>query len=204
MRLILTAIIFGATIGLISIFENKEPAVNDLIAAGQKAEIAANRMPTYTPSYSPVIFSPTPIPPIPLSTTIPPTPSASYAAPVSPKYTIQPSAQISEPTPTLIPLANSADIQVISFTNEVERGKNAKLKIKILPEFICVLKVTLPSGSISGAQGLNTPRPADLNGEIRWQWRIGSATKGGNAMLDITCGKDSQSLTKSLVMTIIE
>ena len=93
-------------------------------------------------------------------------------------------------------------VEVLSLTSPVTRGSKALLSIKTESGASCSLKVTLPSGSISSAQGLQGNKIPNQNGVISWEWRIGSTTKPGIAKLDLTCNKDGSSLIRVLEMII--
>ncbi len=156
-------------------------------------------------------FTPTPIP----HQTTTPTPTNSPQA--TPTPTQFPS---STPTPTVSPvptdtptpapstsdIPQSPEISVAVFTNPVARGNNAELKIKTSVGASCSIKLTLPSGSQSSAQGLQGSKSTDENGSIDWQWKISGSTKPSppDAKIDITCSKDGTNYSSALQMTITE
>lgn len=225
MRLILTAIVFTATISLIFIYENKKMAglsvntKNQDLAAILKTPQVKLRI-TLTPSHSPIplpritavpypvtptlnpssppviiTLSPTPIQSKPILTTPIPTIPPTLI-PVTPEIIPQPTFQPSE-TETQIP------INVLSLTSPIKRGKEAKLDIKTELSS-CKLEVVLPSGAISGASGLQGNKIPDSNSIISWQWRIGGSTKAGTANLTISCLANSKTINVTLQMVITE
>ena len=213
MRLILTAIVFTATIGLIFIYENRKMAglsVNtgnqDLAAVLKTPQVKP--LAILTSSYNPI--------PLPRITAIP------YLATPTLSPTSSPQAILTTPAPAISPTStpitpelapqstlqpSETEIQIpintLSLTSPIKRGNEAKLDIKTGLSS-CKLGVVLPSGAISGASGLQGNKIPDANSTISWQWRIGGSTKAGTANLTISCLASGKTINVTLQMVITE
>lgn len=150
-----------------------------------------------TPSFSPA----PPITPISATTpTVSPSPSLAFVNP-TPSSNYYPTAT---PEPTFSSQPSNTAIDIISLSSPIERGKEAELTIKASVGSSCSLKVTLPSGSISSAQGLAGSKNTDASGIISWRWRIGGSTKPGTAALKITCTNNNYDLEKTTELAITD
>jgi len=106
-------------------------------------------------------------------------------------------------TETVISPTPSFDISVLSQVPLLFHLKqSANLEIKTLPQTQSAIKVTLPSGSTSGAAGLTT-KSTDLTGYASWSWNISWNTKTGNGKIDLSCTKDLLKSSKSITFSII-
>ncbi len=150
--------------------------------------------PSITPSPSPTALrSPTPSPSTPPASSA--TPSATPAPSPSPSASATPSA-----TPT--PSQASESIYIVSTIPLVYKQKgDAQLQIQTYPQASCGIKVTLPSGSVSGNNALIT-KSADDSGFITWIWSISWNTKTGTGKIDLNCIHDSQPYSKSVDFSI--
>lgn len=124
------------------------------------------------------------------------------STPPSPIATATPTESI-QLTPTLQPTQQNDQITVTFLTSPIKQNELAQLDIKTAPQAQCAIKVTLPSGSQSSANGLED-KTADNSGIITWSWKINWNTKPGVAIIEIGCSKDSQYFSKTLQMEIIE
>jgi endonuclease YncB( thermonuclease family) len=68
-------------------------------------------------------------------------------------------------------------LQIISCTSPVNTGSYATLTANTSPNAECTITVYYKSGA-STASGLE-PKTADLNGNVSWEWKIGSSTSPG-------------------------
>ncbi len=203
MRLILAVIAFVATIGLIFIYDTKNPTGKtpaDLQSRLQIISAQSQETTTGTPrgtlqSYTPrpaSINTPTkqpdrtPLPQITLNYS--PTPKATAVV------------QIYSPSP--IPTRSPA-MSVLSLTSPIKRGGNAKLEVKTISSS-CKLGIILPSGTVSSANGLQGERVPDFNSTITWQWKISGSTNAGTANLNISCLINGATTNATLQMIITE
>lgn len=145
--------------------------------------------------------SPTPSPSTTPSQEITPVPTPSNTP--KPTPTLSPTPEISStPSPTPTPSQTSESIYVVSTVPLVYKQKtDAQLQIQTYPQASCGIKVTLPSGSISGNNALVT-KIADSSGFITWIWGISWNTKTGTGKIDLNCTYDSQSYSKSVEFTV--
>ena len=81
--------------------------------------------------------------------------------------------------------SSSPSITVVSFTETVKAGTQARVEIKGTAGVEYAIKVTLPSGTVSNAAAL-APQTADGNGMVVWEWNIAKNTKTGTARVEIT------------------
>jgi len=84
-----------------------------------------------------------------------------------------------------------------------KQKQDAEIKIQTSLQAQCSIKVTLPSGSVSGNNELVT-KMTDGSGYIKWTWSINWNTKTGTGKIDISCIKDLQNISRSLEMTITQ
>jgi hypothetical protein len=153
----------------------------------------------------------------PISTTTPLTTSTTTPIPTpTPTPTFTPTSiptpnQVPQPLPSPTPEPPQQDgqtqdnqITIISLTSPIKRGNNAKLEIQTIPGTECSIKVTLPSGTVSGAQGLQGVKISDGSGYIPWEWRIAGNTKPGTSTIEVTCTKNGSSFSKTIQMVITE
>jgi len=206
MKLLIAAITFAATLGMLFLIETgkspkEDPAqiIEALKEENTSAVISTTPTPLKTskqPSPSPQNSSKTPAPTQTLTPTLTPshTPSRTPAPMPIPTRTPTP---IKTPTPTPIPISPSPsptpsetptpiptttqivsqnNIEVLLFTSPIERGKTENFQIKVPPASSCLLKYILPNDSVSKAQDLANPKTAGDDGIINWEWRIGSTT----------------------------
>ncbi len=163
--------------------------------------------PTNSPSNSPVKII---VPAVASSTPTPtPTPSPTTPATPTPAPTTTPTATPTTTetvTPTPSPeTSNQPSITAIILTSPIARGNPAELKIQTASSASCSIKFTLPSGSVSSAQGLQS-KTADDAGIIDWQWKISGSTKPSppDAKIDLSCSKDGTVYSGYLQMTITQ
>lgn len=106
-----------------------------------------------------------------------------------------------KPTATPLP-ANSDLIKLISSIPLNFKVKSpAVVSIQTLAGIPCSIKVTLPTGSVSSAQGLE-PKTSDTAGNVSWKWNISWNTKPGTGKIIMTCSKEAQSYYYSLPFNI--
>lgn len=100
--------------------------------------------------------------------------------------------------------APSFDINLLSTLPLTFKIKQqAKLEIRTVPQAQCGIKVTLPSGTTSGASGLTT-KTTDLTGYASWSWNISWNTKVGSGKIDLNCTKDQLKSSKNFGFTITQ
>ena len=85
-------------------------------------------------------------------------------------------------------------MEIVSLTSPITRGSEANLEALTLPGERCALKVTLPSGAVSGSKGTKTEPVAGEDGIVSWTWRVGSRTTPGVGSVKVTCGLDGGSV----------
>jgi hypothetical protein len=102
--------------------------------------------------------------------------------PVTPAPTTNPAA-----TP---PPAASTGVTIVSVSSPVDAGAYASLAARTSPGAACNLSVILPSGRPSQSSGLGGAT-ADGLGQVTWNWRTGTTTRGGTATATVTCGSAS-------------
>ena len=158
---------------------------------------------TPTPNHTnpPIV---TPLPTTPRTPT--PNPTIIITPTPTPVFSIAPTQipQITQtPIPTPTPEQNqSTEIIILSPLPIIYRQRaDAELKIHILPQAQCSIKLTLPSGGISSAKGLE-PKTADNTGAITWTWGVSWNTKTGTGKIELVCTRNDQSFSKSISMSI--
>jgi endonuclease YncB( thermonuclease family) len=87
---------------------------------------------------------------------------------------------------------------IINLTSPVKVGATASLSIQTTPNTICNLDYITPSGNTSTAKGLGSTT-AGANGLCVWTWTIGSGTKPGTGILNITVDGVAQSVSIEVV-----
>jgi len=91
------------------------------------------------------------------------------------------------PTP---PPAVSKGVTIVSLSSPVKAGAYANLVARTSPGAACTMSVTLPSGRQSQSSGLG-PATTDDSGQVTWNWRTGTTTRGGIATATVACGSAS-------------
>lgn len=97
---------------------------------------------------------------------------------------------------TTTPTTN-AKIEVVSYSNSVQRNATASVKIKGKPNTRYSITVIYSSGP-SEAAGLY-PKISDSNGYVTWNWRIGGRTSFGTYPIIIEGESDSKTIYFSVV-----
>ncbi len=128
------------------------------------------------------------------TTTASPTPSASPTAEPTPPPT---AAQTQAPTqpPTQAPTA----APTVTFTSIIggPPNSNASATVQASPGASCSIRYTTPSGTVSGAAGLES-KVADGNGIASWTWKIGGNTNPGTGSVSVTC--NGVTVTSSIII----
>lgn len=173
--------------------------------------VCSSPEPTPLPSATsvPSSSSPSPTPAQTPETSAAPTQTPASSPETTPTAAPTPTTAIPTSTPSATPSPDYT-VTLVSLTSPIKRGSTAKLEIETAPEAQCSLKVTLPSGSISGAKDILTGQPlgtfkaADSSGYVTWQWQIGGSTTASppDASIDINCSSNGESYSKILQMTI--
>ncbi len=234
MKLLIAAVTFAATLGMLFLIETDKPPKEDyaqIIEAlkEENTNIVTSTTPTPVKTRTPTlpILSPTPLEKQNRGSSISqPSPSGSGETGTTPAPTYTPSRT---PTPTppstgLPPSPTPSETPAPTTTpmpspppQEVGQG------------FINITSITSPVEQNSTAQlNISTlpdtqcsikvtlpsgnqssakgleAKTADASGNTTWSWKINWNTTPGTANIDITCSKDGQNFSKSLQMTIIE
>ncbi len=87
---------------------------------------------------------------------------------------------------TEAPPDSSGNIELVSLTTPIKRGNTAKISVKALPNTSYSISVVYSSGP-STAKGLE-PKMSDSNGNVFWQWKVGSRTKAGTYTVTVSGG----------------
>ncbi len=134
---------------------------------------------TSTPVSTPVpTETPTPVPtPVPTETSTPvptPLPTATHSP---------------TPTPTVPPPdpSRALFLDVVALTSPITRGSRATLEVRTLSGARCSLRVTLPSGAVSGSSGTGAQPVAGGDGVVSWTWRVGGGTTPGVGKVRVEC-----------------
>ena len=149
---------------------------------------------TPTPVPMPVLTkTPTPVPtPVPTETPTPvPTPLPTATRSPTPTPTVPPP----NPSPALF-------LDVVGLTSPITRGSRATLEARTLSGARCSLRVTLPSGAVSGSSGTGAQPVAGGDGVVSWTWRVGGGTTPGVGKVRVECrlGGDRVEATRDLVI----
>ncbi|TSC91356.1 MAG: hypothetical protein CEN90_485 [Parcubacteria group bacterium Licking1014_17] len=133
------------------------------------------------------------------------TPTATFSpVPTQTKEPTQTKTPTPEP-PTNSPAPEQAatpiqSITITAYSASIKQKGSANISIKTELNLNCSIKVTLPSGSVSTAKGLEDQRTS-ADGTAGWTWKINWNTKTGTAHIDITCKDDIMSLSQSTSTT---
>lgn len=137
------------------------------------------------------------------------TPTATPAPTATPTPTLTPS---STPTPTATPTPASTSaltptpltpsLVIVSVTSPVARGGQATLEARTAPGADCNIAVYYQTGP-STAQGLG-PKPADAEGNVKWNWTVGANTAGGSYRIVVTAEKDGGRATATEYFRVVE
>lgn len=195
MQLIIVAITFGATVGVLFLLNSKTDGnkTEDLVALLERNVIETTSLPSAT---------------LPIAT-VTPIRSRFFPSTVAtlPTLRVLPTTSASPPT------IQTNRIDIISLTSPVERGKTASLKIVAPVGSVCLLKYILPSGSVSGASDLQSNKTSGIDGIIKWQWKIGpttkldpnnAAAKSGIGKITIDCAANGSSFNLSSPIILLE
>lgn len=82
--------------------------------------------------------------------------------------------------------ATSDSIQLVSLTTPVKAGDEADILILAKPETAYMIEIRY-GNSVSTVSGLEK-KTADLNGNVRWHWRVGPVSIRGEYLIVITGG----------------
>ncbi len=106
------------------------------------------------------------------------------------------------PIPVESATAASVSVRFAALRTPVARGGTVVAKVRTSPDALCSIRVVY-GGVRSHAAGLR-PRYADINGKVRWSWRVGKAVPTGRAPVAVTCqsGSRSGSATRYLKVTL--
>ena len=132
----------------------------------------------YTPESDPAQQTQQPVQPTEMVTPSPeptttPTPEPTDAP--TPEPTPTPTATPTvEPATKVAPVTRSTEITILDYSDTVQRGSNAFIKIQGAPNTDYECEVEYKSG-MSSASGLGTKR-SDSEGIVSWRWKVGSRT----------------------------
>ena len=113
--------------------------------------------------------------------------STTSAEPTTAKPTQQPTtAKPTQQPTTEKPTEAATPIVITEYTNVVEAGSNAHVTIQGAPNIEYTIHVFYDSGE-SKAAGLEN-KVADENGNVTWEWEVGSKTTPGTHSFTVTGG----------------
>ena len=109
------------------------------------------------------------------------------AAPTEAEPTEPPSEKPATP-----PTEASTPIEFINYTDHVDAGATATVKIKGAPNTEYSIEVYYDSTE-SKADGLN-PKTSDDNGFVSWEWKVGTNTSKGEHSITVSGGGTSKTV----------
>lgn len=92
----------------------------------------------------------------------------------------------SAPTAPAVDSAGSALLTGLVSVNGAQPGDTASLVVRAPPGATCSISYTTPAGTRSTARGL-IPKTASANGQVSWNWVIGSSTRPGTGRVEVSC-----------------
>jgi len=108
----------------------------------------------------------------------------------------------STPAPTLTTQVFSGPLSLsaVSLTSPTARGSLASLTIQTAPGAPCTITVIYKSGP-SSASGLG-PQTADDDGNVTWQWKVGSGTTPGTWKITVTATTGGKTKTINIPFVV--
>jgi endonuclease YncB( thermonuclease family) len=91
-------------------------------------------------------------------------------------------------------------LQIISCTSPVNTGSYATLTANTTPNAQCTITVYYKSGA-STASGLE-PKTADLNGNVSWEWKIGSSTSPGEYKVVVSASLNGITIYQTIYFVV--
>ena len=93
-------------------------------------------------------------------------------------------------------------ITIVERVLDVRPGQNARLRLKVEPTALCFIAVEY-STRISEASDL-TPKRANDQGIVEWEWKVGSRTRPGEWPVTIVCIIDERGVVQTLNLVVRE
>lgn len=91
-------------------------------------------------------------------------------------------------------------LKIVSITSPIEAGSYAVLIAEATPNSQCTITVYYNSGP-SSASGLGA-KTADSNGNVSWEWKIGSNTSPGEYKIIVTSSLNNHTVSKTVYFTV--
>jgi hypothetical protein len=89
----------------------------------------------------------------------------------------------------MYPVKRPATVKILRVRNDLPGGV-AQVVARAIPGAIARLEYTTPRGTMSVAVGLG-PKRVPLNGEVTWEWVIGTETYRGTGEVMVLCNGES-------------